>query len=89
MIRMANSLDFDLPMPADKAFETRLEWANERFVDLVEGLLSVSTGWLVWSIVEGWCDIGHSQDEVRQFHAMAARIAELCRNTVDLGTLPA
>lgn len=72
--------NYDLVLPADSTFATRLDWANERAADLAEGVMPVHVGWLVWNMVVGWTDIGHTKDEVRQLNEMARHISNLCRS---------
>lgn len=72
--------DYDLELPSDPSFATRLAWAGERYSDLAEGTMPAHVGWFVWQMVVGWTDIGHTSDECRQLHALAGQIADLCRS---------
>ena len=66
---------YELPLPCDNTIATRLEWAGERYADLVEGQCSPEIGWFVWNAVMGWTDLC-SEDERRQYLAMANQLEE-------------
>jgi hypothetical protein len=72
--------DYELVLPSDSSFAARLEWANERYCDLAEDKMPTHVGWLVYNMVIGWTDIGHTKDEVRQLNAVGGLIAELVRS---------
>lgn len=61
---MANKLiDMDLPTKAK-----RLDWAGDRYADLVVGTITNQQGYFVVSVISGWLDIpGLSEKEERQY----------------------
>ena len=71
-------IDIELP---GTSFDERLEWANNKFVDLCEGIIDVSEAQYVWNVIIGWTDIGATEDEKRQYVQIANRISDVVRNS--------
>jgi hypothetical protein len=67
----------NLELPTTASATDRIYWAGERIADLADGAIDSATGWLVWNVVVGWTDLC-SEDERRQYRALALQIATLC-----------
>jgi hypothetical protein len=62
--------------PENGTLDQRLEWAGNEVWNLAEGNIDRQSAGLLWAIVVGWCDLA-SEDERRQYAAVARSIAEL------------
>lgn len=60
-------------------FEKRMQWANDKFVDLCEGIIDVNEAQYVWNVIIGWTDIGATEDQKRQYVQIANAISEVVR----------
>lgn len=69
-------IEIELP---GTSFNERLEWANNKFVDLCEGIIDVTEAQYVWNVIIGWTDIGATEDQKRQYVQIANAISEVVR----------
>jgi hypothetical protein len=66
---------FELELPPSEDVTTRLAWAGDWFADLCEGLMDPRVGWVCYSVVSGWADLG-TEHERQQYHSMARQFAD-------------
>jgi hypothetical protein len=66
-------IDIELP---ENDFESRMTWGGERYADLADGTLPISTKAFVVAVVLGWADLG-PEWEREQYRSLAKRISQL------------
>lgn len=76
-------IDLSIQFPGPTAdLSARLDWASERYCDLLEGLISDETAWLICTVIHGWADVCSHSDRA-SYHAMAGHFADYLHNKAD------